>query len=161
MAGGQRHQLDFTRIPGRHEMAAALRVFLDLLDHPVDLVDGSAIGGAPVAPLRAINPAQIPLGIGPFIPDRHSMLLEILDVGIALQEPEQLIYDGFEVQLLGRQQREAFAQREARLRPEDRVSSRAGPVGLELPLLKHLAQKLVILNHTARKIVAPLAPEGE
>jgi len=43
------------------------------------------------------------------------MILEVGDVGIALEEPKQFVNDRFEMDFLGRQQREALLQIEAQL----------------------------------------------
>lgn len=47
-----------------------------------------------------IDGAQIAVFIGPFIPDGHTVVLQILDIRITGNEPQQLIYDGLEVNLL-------------------------------------------------------------
>ena len=46
-----------------------------------------------------------------------------------------------------REQRETFGEREPRLRPEERIGSGAGPVGLEFALVEHQAHEVKILDH--------------
>jgi hypothetical protein len=48
------------------------------------------------------------------------MLVEIFNVGVAGEEPEQLVGNRFEVQLLGGGEREAVRQVEAHLMAEHR-----------------------------------------
>jgi len=58
----------------------------------------------------------------------HAVLLQIAHVGIPVQEPQQLVDDGPQVQLLGGQQRKTRRQVEAHLVAEDRERARARPV---------------------------------
>src|SRR4051812_36077527 len=83
--------------------------------------------------------------VGPLVPDRYAALLQPFHVGVAAQEPEQLVDDGFEMQLLGRQQRKAVAQAEAHLAAEHRARAGAGAVGLERAALEQLLQQIEIL----------------
>ena len=51
---------------------------------------------APVAPLRAIDAAQVAVLVRPFVPDRHAVVVETFDVRVAAQKPEQFVDDGLE-----------------------------------------------------------------
>ena len=75
------------------------------------------------------------------------MFIEPFHVRLAAQEPEQFVEDRLEMQLLGGDEWEPFAQREARLRAEHGVSARARAVGLELSLIEHEPEQLMILKH--------------
>ena len=74
---------------------------LDTFDDLIDLVDRSTIGTAPITPLGPIHPTQISLCISPFIPNTHTIVLEISNVGLSFQEPQQLMDDAAQVKLLG------------------------------------------------------------
>src|SRR6478672_10361190 len=95
------------------------------------------------------------------------MLVEIFDVGVAGQEPEQLIDDRLEVQLLGGEQREAVVERKAHLVAEYR--ERAGAVALLHAALENLFHQFEILPHRppllppslARRACPPLARRVE
>ena len=50
MAGRERHLVEFGRVPGRDDEAAAVGVAADLVEHPADLVDAAAVGLRPGAP---------------------------------------------------------------------------------------------------------------
>ena len=81
-----------------------------------------AVFAVPIAPLRAINAAEISFFVRPLIPNRDAVFVEIFDVRVAAQEPEQLVNDRLDVQLFCRQQRKSGAARpqiESRLRAED------------------------------------------
>ena len=131
VAGRKGHFFDLSHVPGADDEAAAVGVFADLGDDLVDLVDGAAIGGFPGAPLGAVNGAEIALGVGPLVPDGNAVLLEPADIGIAAEEPEELVDDGFQVEFLGRQEGKGVAEAEAGLGAEDGIGAGAGAVGLE------------------------------
>src|SRR3954463_2610823 len=98
------HLLDFPRIPGSDDLAPGVRVVTDQLDQVPDLVDVTAVRGLPVAPLLAIDRAEIAFIVGPLVPDADVAVLEPADVRVAAQEPEKLDDDRAEVQFLRRQQ---------------------------------------------------------
>ena len=124
----QRHLIQLARIPGRNDQAAAVRGFPYLLDDVVYLIDGASVGRSPIAPLRTVDAAQIAIGIGPFIPNGHLVFVEILDIRIAAQEPEQFMDDGTQMDLLGGQQRKGIPQREPCLGTEHGQSPDPGAV---------------------------------
>ena len=113
-------------------------------------MNGTAIRGTPVAPLRSIDAAEIAIRIRPLVPNRDAMFVEPLDVRFAAQEPEQFVDDRLQVQLLGREQRKGGRERKTRLRAEHGISARAGAIRLELSLFKDQSQKLLILGHRPR-----------
>src|SRR5260221_14633484 len=104
------------------------------------------MGRAPGAPLVAVPRAELAALVGPFVPDAHATLLQPLDVGVAAPEPEQLVEDGFEVQLLRREQRKALVEREAQLAAEHRERAGAGAVGLARAVLAHLGVQVALLT---------------
>src|SRR6516162_1462477 len=85
--------------------------------------------------------------IGPFVPDRHPMIVEILDIGIAGEEPEQLVDDRLEVQLLGRRQRKALAEVESHLFPEYRQRADSRAVVLFGPANENSFNQIKVLAH--------------
>src|ERR1700677_1602300 len=142
VAGRQRHLVDLGGIPRRDDVPAAVGLFLDLLDDLGDLVDRCAVQRAPVAPLRAVDAAEIAVLVGPFVPDGNAALLQPADVGFSAQKPEQLVDKRLEMDLLGCDEREGLAKRVARLRAEDGERARAGAVGLGPALLKDEPEKI-------------------
>ena len=56
----------------------------------------------------AIDRTEIALLVGPFIPDRDTVLVQIGNVGVTLEKPEQFVNHGFGVDLLGRDERKAL-----------------------------------------------------
>jgi hypothetical protein len=77
---------------------------LEGLHHFGDLVDVAPVARRPGAPLIAVDRAKVAVGVGPLVPDADAVVLQVSDVGVALQEPEQLVDDGLEVDLLGGEQ---------------------------------------------------------
>src|SRR5579862_8479835 len=66
-------------VPRAYDVPAAVRIFLDLRNDLVDLIDRPSFGRPPITPLRAINASQISFLIRPLVPDRDAMFIEILD----------------------------------------------------------------------------------
>ena len=95
--------LDLARVPGADDVAATVGVVFQVVDDFGELVDTAAVGRTPVAPLRAVDATKVAIVVGPLIPDRDLVLVEILDVGLALDEPQQLVNDRAQMQLLGGQ----------------------------------------------------------
>ncbi len=161
MARRQRHLPDLAGIPRRHDMPPRIRIFFDLRDHVVNLVERAAVGGAPVYPLRAINAAQISVRVRPFVPDRHAVVVEPFDVRVAAQKPEQLVNDGFRVNFFRGEQRKRIAQRTADLRAENGKRARARAVGLELAVIKDVPEQIKVLNHRGKNLTTKRAREKE
>ena len=55
-----------------------------MFDDSVDLIDVLAVRPAPVAPLGTVNAAEITAFVGPFVPNRHAMFLQISDVRVSV-----------------------------------------------------------------------------
>ena len=121
-----------------------------------DLIDRAAVRRRPRAPLPAIDRAEIAVLVGPFVPDRDAVVVEIFDVGVAAQEPQQLVDDRFDVQLLGGDQRKAARQVEAHLMAEDRAGADAGAVALFDALGEHAFHQVEILAHRVLCLPADL-----
>ena len=132
VARGERHAVDLGRVPGADDLAAGGRVGVDLVDEARDLIDAAAVRPLPVAPLLAVDGAEIAILVRPFVPNADLVVLEIGDVGVALQEPQQFDDDRAQVQLLGGDEREAVGKVEAHLVAEDAQRADAGAV-----LLRH------------------------
>src|SRR5438093_5891971 len=148
MAGGQCHPFDLTDIPRADNMTPAVGVCFDPVDDLVDLVDRTAVGGPPVAPLRPVNAAQIALLVRPLMPDRDAVLVQVFDVRVAAQEPEQFMDDRFEMELFGGEQRKTAGEREAGLSAENGAGARARAVGLEFSFLQDQPEQFMVLEHS-------------
>ena len=147
MARGQGHLLDEGGIPGTHDVAPAVRVVLDSVDELYDLVGMASAGVGPGPPLVAVNGTEVAVLVGPLIPDADPILLEVGDVGVALQEPQELVDDAAQVQLLGRQDGKTLRQVETHLVAEQAEGTGSGPIGTLLPLVEELLQQVEILLH--------------
>jgi len=80
-------------VPGRYHHAARVGLGPELLDNLRNLVDVAAAAVGPASPLVAVYGAQLTVGIRPFIPNFHAVLLEVGDVGVALEKPQQFVDD--------------------------------------------------------------------
>ncbi|MCY1450934.1 hypothetical protein D9M71_677750 [compost metagenome] len=126
---------------------AAVRVVLQRIHDVVDLIDGTAILRRPGSPLRTIDGAKITTFGGPLVPDRHAVLIQPFDVGVTAQHPDEFVGDALEMQLLGRQQREAIGQVMAELPAEDSLGPGAGTVTFLEAVLQNIFQQVVVCLH--------------
>ena len=85
--------MELAGIPSGYHQAATIGIFFDVLDYAGDLVDRNPVRSAPVAPLRAIDAAEVTLFIRPLIPNCDLIFLQISGVRIALKEPKKLVND--------------------------------------------------------------------
>src|SRR4051812_29354839 len=95
----------------------------------------------------AIDRAEVAAVVGPFVPDADAVVVEIFDVGVAGQEPEQLVHDRLHVQLLGGDKRKALAEIEAHLMAEHRHRAGAGAVALLGAISQRVLHQFEILPH--------------
>lgn len=77
----------------------------------------------------------------------NAVFLEIGDIGVALQEPQQFMDDGAQMQLLGGQNRKTFGKVETHLVTEDRARARASAVSTVGAGFHHMPEKIEILFH--------------
>src|SRR6185369_13985334 len=94
-----------------------------------------------------VDRPEIAVLVGPFVPDADAVLLQVGDVGVALQEPQQFVDDGLEMQLLGGNHREAPAQVETHLPAENGARAGAGAVGFVMAVFEHVTHQVEVLLH--------------
>src|SRR5438105_1016625 len=145
-----------TNVAWLREHEVTIWVAPEPLDGLGDLVDGASALCRPGTPLPAVDRAELPVLIRPFVPDRDLVLTQPGDVGVAAQEPQQLVDQRPQVELLGRHQREAAGEIEAHLVRKHRQGAGAGAVALAHALGPDPAHQLQVLFHCA---MAKL-PEG-
>ena len=87
VARRQSHLVDFGHIPGTHQVTARIGIILETIYQILDLVDMSTIRSRPATPLMTVDRAQVAILVGPFVPDGHLVIVQILDIRIALQKP--------------------------------------------------------------------------
>src|SRR5260370_32240179 len=147
MAWRQRHPVDIGRIPCADDQAPRVRIAADHVDDIGDLVDAAPVRRRPGPPLRSIDPSEIAIGVGPFVPDRNAVVLEIFDVGIAFEKPQQFVHDRFQRQLLGGQHRKPGGEIEAHLLAEYRQRAGAGAVVFFRAVRENAFKQIVVLIH--------------
>ena len=94
VARRQRHFIQLADVPCRDDDPAGVRVVFQLVHHRADLVDMAAVRRRPGTPLFAVDRPQVAILIRPLVPDGDVVLVQIGDVGVALQEPQQFMDDG-------------------------------------------------------------------
>ena len=158
MAWQQGHAGQVGYVPGGNDETPRVRIVPNLVEHLAYLVDVPSVRRRPGAPLIAVNRAQIAFFVRPFVPDRHPVVLEVTDIGFPFQEPQELVNDGFEVHLLGGEQRKSRSKIEAHLRAENGKRSGAGAVVLARAVLQHVVHQIEVLMHDlqvrARRLAA-------
>lgn len=81
----------------------------------------------------------------------HVVLQQVVDVGVTLEKPQQLIRDGLEVDALRRDQGEPLRQIEANLATEGAGSASAGTVILVRAVVEDIPQEVLVgSRHKAR-----------
>src|SRR5690606_28620316 len=142
-------------VPCGHDQAARVRVAADLVHHPAHLVDLAAVAAGPAPPLLAVHRPELAVFVRPLVPDRDLVLAQVGDVGLAFQEPQQLVHDRAQVQLLRGHQRETLAQVETELPAEHAARAGAGAVVLVGAVLEHVAQQVEVLAHLSSPCPGP------
>ena len=97
--------------------------------------------------------------IGVVVPYMYLIGNQIADIGVALEEPQQLVYDTLSENLFGGQQWESFGEIEAHLVAEDTLGACACAVALDNTAVADCAQKVEILFHSSICVVS-LFPAG-
>ena len=98
------------------------------------------VSTSPGAPLAAVNGTQVAIGASPFVPNAHFVVVEVLHIRVTTKEPQQLVYDGAEVQLFGRQQWESVVQMETHLIAKGADGACAGTVMFGHTSIEHMLQ---------------------
>jgi hypothetical protein len=110
-----------------------------------DLIDGLPVRRGPRAPLLAVDRPQVAVLVGPLVPDLAAVVLQVLHIGVAAQEPQQLDDDRAQVQLLGGQDREALGQVKADLPAEHPQRAGAGAVAALDAVLQDVGEQVQVL----------------
>ena len=104
MAWRKGHLWNIGDIPSTDNQTSRIGIGPYLLLDVSDLIDALAVRALPRPPLLAINRPQFAIVIGPLIPNRYPVLLEIRDVGFPFEEPKEFVSDTSKVDLFGGQQ---------------------------------------------------------
>ena len=105
------------------------------------------VRGEPGPPLLPVDRAKLPVLVRPLVPDMNPVLGEIAGVGVAGQEPQELVDDRLHVQLLGGDERKPLGQIEAHLVAEDGQRPGAGPIRLFHAFVEGETHEVEILAH--------------
>jgi hypothetical protein len=78
--------------------------------------------------------------IGPFIPDPYPVFFEVLNIGITLQEPEQLMDDAFGVHFFRGNQGESIFQVKPHLVPKHTQGASSSAVAFLSALIQNMSK---------------------
>ncbi len=141
------HLVELPYIPGTDDYTPRVRIILQSLHHFGNLVDMSAVVIGPRAPLVSVNRAKLTVGTGPLVPDTHSMLLQIMHIGVATQKPQQFVYNRLQMKFFGSKQRKTLFKVETHLIAEYTACAGTGAVALFNAVGHHMVKKFEILFH--------------
>ena len=105
--------------------------------------------------MPAVDGAEVAALVRPIVPDRDTVIAQVLDVGVAGQEPEKLVDDRLHVQLLGGDERKAFGEIEAHLVTEHRQRAGSGAVALLGSGREDSVHQIKVLAHEPPWTVQP------
>ena len=79
--------IDFGDVPGADDVATRTGIVADRIHNLGDLIDVATVWGRPTAPLVSVHMSQISVLIGPFVPNGHSVFMQVTQVGISAKKP--------------------------------------------------------------------------
>ena len=88
---------NLARIPCADHVAAAVGIIFERMDDCFDLIGAAAVAGTPIGPLSTVNATEVTVFVGPVVPDVDFVILQVFDIGVAFEKPEQLMNDGAQV----------------------------------------------------------------
>ena len=158
VAGRELHRVEFADVPGAEHQPTRLRVGANFLDQTIQLIDLDGLGrfgsgrrgSTPATPLRAIDRAEFAVFIGPFVPDRDTVVFQGFRIRVSCDEPEQLVNDAFHMELLGRKERESGSlprEVETQLPSEDAASTRSRSVAFVDAVVENVLKQIQIGSH--------------
>ena len=127
-----------------------MRVVLESINEALNLIDDLAVVTFPGAPLLTVDGAELAVFICPLVPDADAVFLEVGDIGLSLEEPEQLMNDRAEVEFLGGEAGETFAQVKASLAAKDGNRASTCAVCARLAVIKNVSEEIEVLLHRWR-----------
>ena len=117
-----------------------------------DLIVLNAIGADPAAPLLAVDWPKIAVLIGPFVPNRDPVFVEIANIRIAGQKPQKLVDDALEEHLFRGDEGKAFREVEAHLVTENTNGSGTCAVAFLCALFQDAFNEIVVLLHVTKMV---------
>ena len=84
MAGGKVHVLKVCHVPCRYDDATTVGVVLDSVHRLLYLVDESSVVVGPRTPLVSIDRTEFAVLVSPFVPDSHTVFLQVAHIGVAI-----------------------------------------------------------------------------
>ena len=127
-----------------------MRVVFESINEALNLIDDLAVVTFPGAPLLTVDGAELAVFICPLVPDADAVFLKVGDIGLSLEEPEQLVNNGAQMKFLGGEAGEPFAQIVTGLAAENRDGASACAVCARLAVIKNVSEEIEVLLHRWR-----------
>ena len=147
MARHQSHLIELANVPCRDDDTPTVRGISNQVDGVLNLVDYSAVVSLPFPPLLTVYRPKVSILVGPFVPDSNLVVLQLADVGVPRDEPQQLVDNTRPVYSLSGHCREALGEVETHLVTKHRDSPRPRTVSLLLAFRENPTQEIQILLH--------------
>lgn len=164
VAWHQCHLIQFRYVPSTDNDASTVRIVLQVIHNALNLIDAfTALKGSiplvherwPRPPLGSIHRPQVALAIRPFVPDMIVAVKKVLNIGLALQKPQELRNNQAEWNKLGCYQGESFLEIKPHLMAKDAAGARSGSVGFFNPVFQSMLKKMQIRIHANREAYQP------
>ncbi len=145
MAGHQSHFVELGHVPSAHDDASAIGVAFEGVDDLLNLVNVAAVRGGPAAPLHAVHGAEVAIFACPLIPNGDVAFFQPIVIAGSSEEPQQLLNDRAQVNLLSGDQRKAFVQIKTHLITKNAFGASAGAVGFGNTVVVHVLHEVFVL----------------
>ncbi len=132
MARRQRHLVEIGGVPRRRARGAASQDCGGFRSAGLSADRACARQRPPLTAIACRTRSKLAVCVRPFVPDGDAVFLEITNVRIARDEPQKLMHDGFQMQLLRRDERKP-CDRSKRIWCPNTEACGARPVGLLHP----------------------------
>ena len=141
------HRREVGHIPCAHYYATGVGIVADVVNCLCYLVNECSVIRGPRTPLVAVDMAKVAVRSGPLVPYTYAMLLQVAHVGIAAQKPEQLVYDGAQMQFLGGKQGESIFEVKTHLVAEHTACAGTCTVRFVGAVLHYVSEQVEVLFH--------------
>ena len=89
-----------------------------------------------------VDRTEVSVFVSPFVPDCNSVVLKIFHIGITRYKPQEFVYYGFKMHLLGGEKRETFRKVETHLVAEHALGAGAGAVAFHHTVGSYMPQQI-------------------
>lgn len=117
---------------------------MELIDDILNLVDSLAGRRSPAPPLSSVNPSEVPVRVGPFIPDGDLVFIKVFDIGVAAKKPKEFVNYRTQVNFFGGQERKAVPHIKSHLMAKNADGSRACAIRFFDSIQQDFVEQIVV-----------------